>query len=162
MNLTKLYELQNILDKRIEQEHGLEKSNLVSKKTLALLVEVGELANETRCFKFWSLKKPSAKEVILEEYVDCLHFILSIGLEKNYNDIKFIELEQINNELADHFLLFYSSITNFMNTSSKENYIDIFNCFLTLGLKLGFTGKNIENAYLAKNTINHKRQDEGY
>ena len=54
---------------------------IVKRKMLALLVEIGELANETRCFKYWSNKPASEREVILEEYVDGLHFILSIGID---------------------------------------------------------------------------------
>jgi dimeric dUTPase (all-alpha-NTP-PPase superfamily) len=47
----------------------------------ALLVELGEFANETRCFKFWSLKPASPKEVvILDEYADGMHFFLSLGI----------------------------------------------------------------------------------
>lgn len=34
--------------------------------------------------------------------------------------------------------------------------------FLELGLELGFTFAQIENAYYAKNRINHERQDNGY
>lgn len=77
MNLAKLFQLQENLDERIRKEHGLQGESLISKKVLALQVELAELANETRCFKFWSNKKASAKEIILEEYVDCLHFILT-------------------------------------------------------------------------------------
>ena len=162
MNLEKLFDLQSKLDKRIQKDHNLENENLIPKKILALLVEAGELANETRCFKFWSLKKPSAKEIILEEYVDCLHFILSIGLEKKYDDIKTIEFKKSTDEPTDLFLHFYSSINNFMSVPSKENYIDVFKCFLTLGYRLGFTFSELGNAYLSKNEINHKRQDQGY
>jgi len=162
MNLEKLFSLQNKLDKRIQKDHKLENENLIFKKTLALLVEVGELANETRCFKFWSFKKPSAKETILEEYVDCLHFILSIGLEKNYDDIREIEFKKSINEPTALFLLFYSSINDFMHTPSKQNYINIFKSFLILGDKLGFSYSEIETAYIDKNEINHKRQDQGY
>ena len=81
LNFNYLFSLQRELDNRIVQEHELEGQNLFEKKLLALMVEVGELANETRCFKYWSKKAPSPKETILEEYVDGIHFILSLGLE---------------------------------------------------------------------------------
>ena len=54
MNISELYEMQRELDNRICKEHRLEGMNLVPSKILALQVELGELANETRCFKFWS------------------------------------------------------------------------------------------------------------
>ncbi len=65
MNLTKIFGMQKVLDTRIIEEHGLEGQNLFYNMILALQVEIGELANETRCFKHWSNKGSSEKEVIL-------------------------------------------------------------------------------------------------
>jgi dimeric dUTPase (all-alpha-NTP-PPase superfamily) len=161
MNLNKLYQMQDTLDKRIEAEHTLAGVPLLQKKILSLQVELGELANETRCFKFWSTKKPSSQEVILEEYVDCLHFILSIGLEKSFDDIMLIN-KPISSELFEQFLALYINISDFIVASSKDNYFTIFQNFLSLGHNLGFTVEEIENAYLYKNNINHERQDNGY
>ena len=161
MNLNKLFQMQDTLDKRIEAEHNLAGVPLLQKKTLSLQVELGELANETRCFKFWSTKKPSSADVILEEYVDCLHFILSIGLEKNLEDIILIS-KSISSELFEQFLALYVNISDFIVCSSKDNYFTIFQNFLSLGQNLGFSEDDIENAYLYKNNINHERQDNGY
>src|SRR5690625_2968355 len=119
MNLEKLFKIQTELDKRIVEKHGLQNEDLLDKKILALQVELGELANEWRGFKFWSEdREPKTKEYpkdictckdcamhwcdkvhestaeeegiyvnpLLEEYVDCLHFILSIGLELGADD----------------------------------------------------------------------------
>lgn len=55
MNLAKLFEAQRILVARIEKEHPrAEGEDRLSKLILALQVELGELANEWRGFKFWS------------------------------------------------------------------------------------------------------------
>ncbi|MCT8138628.1 dUTP diphosphatase [Anaerobacillus sp. CMMVII] len=75
MNLIKLFKKQKELDDRIVKEHNLEGQYLLSDKILALLVELGELANETRCFKFWSDKPPSAPDIVIEEFVDGIHFL---------------------------------------------------------------------------------------
>lgn len=161
MNFIKLFELQQNLDIRILQEHNLQKESLFSKKILALQVEISELANETRCFKFWSNKGPSSKEAILEEYVDCLHFILSLGLEKSYSDID-IELRHDESELTEKFINIYVDINDFIICPSMDNYKTLFEDFLCLGASLGFSVSEIENAYYAKNAINHERQDTGY
>jgi len=161
MNLQKLFQMQNTLDNRIQAEHQLEGVSLFNKKILALQVEVSELANETRCFKFWSTKKPSSNDVILEEYVDCLHFILSIGLEKNFQEIT-IEITNVTCELSDQFLNLYIDISNFATSFKMDDYLILFNRFLILGKSLGFNEDHIENAYLYKNKINHERQDNGY
>ena len=54
MNLDKLVNVPQKLDERIIKEKGLEGEDLLPKKILALQVELGELANEWRGFKFWS------------------------------------------------------------------------------------------------------------
>jgi dimeric dUTPase (all-alpha-NTP-PPase superfamily) len=161
MNLEKLFLLQKELDTKIRKQRTLEDRPLLQKKLLALQVELGELANETRCFKYWSDKGPSDKEVILEEYVDCLHFILSVGLEKGYEDIK-PELKHIESPLTDQFLTLYIDVNDFIICSSKDHYITLFEDFLNLGISLNFTIEDIEDSYLRKNSTNHKRQANGY
>jgi len=161
MDLHKLFEIQNTLDDRIQAQHNLKNVPLLDKKILSLQVELGELANETRCFKFWSTKKPSSNDVILEEYVDCLHFILSLGLEKEYQDIT-LSPKDVPCELSSQFLNLYITIANFASDSSLDNYLNIFHNFLSLGKNLGFSHDDIESAYLYKNKINHERQDNGY
>ncbi|MGY0373741.1 dUTP diphosphatase [Clostridium sp. JNZ J1-5] len=164
MNLSKLFQLQHTLDERIVEEHNLQGKHLFPNKILALQVEISELANETRCFKFWSNKGPSPKEKILEEYVDCLHFILSLGLEKNYSDVELnLRYDTSDNvELTKHFVNIYIDINDFVVCSSKDNYKTLFEDFLCLGSDLDFSYEEIEKAYFEKNSINHKRQDDGY
>ncbi|MGK0466508.1 dUTP diphosphatase [Clostridium sp.] len=161
MNLQKLFQMQSTLDNRILTEHNLEGMNLLYKKILSLQVELGELANETRCFKFWSTKQPSSKDITLEEYVDCLHFILSIGIEKKFTDI-ILDDKQKTSELFQQFLDIYVNISDFIISSSLDNYLTIFKNFLCLGKNLGFSNDDIQNAYFYKNNINHERQDNGY
>jgi len=161
VDLVKLYKIQKQLDERIYIEHGLKDKNLIPFKILALQVELGELANETRCFKFWSNKGPSQKKIILEEYVDCLHFLLSIGLDSGLENVN---LNKINNhdDLIDAFQNMFTRIITFQYESTMNNYENLFNHFLLLGKKLDFTEEEIFESYLEKNRINHIRQDEGY
>ena len=84
MQLTQLYKMQFELDSFISNNRQ-EGTDVFKEKGLALLVELAELANETRCFKFWSMKGPSEIAIILEEYVDSIHFILSLGIEKGFD-----------------------------------------------------------------------------
>src|SRR5690625_909139 len=77
--------MQRELDNYIESNNDLHNKDVFQEKYLALLVELGELANETRCFKFWSMKPPSDKKVILEEFVDGIHFLLSLGNEAGHH-----------------------------------------------------------------------------
>ena len=108
MNLQKLFAMQDILDQKIRKEHGLERADLFNDKILALYVEVAELANETRCFKYWSHKPSSPREVILEEYVDGFHFLLSLGLECGFADDipDFFAIENGEKDVTGLFLEF--------------------------------------------------------
>jgi dimeric dUTPase (all-alpha-NTP-PPase superfamily) len=55
MNLQKLFEMQRKLDEHIEREHPRQEGeDRLAKKIFAFMVELGELANEWRGFKFWS------------------------------------------------------------------------------------------------------------
>jgi len=83
ITLEKLYQLQNKLDcyivgkKDNEIDHNDKK--FLNDRILALFTEVGEFANATKCFKYWSNKPPENRIRLLDEYVDILHFYLSIG-----------------------------------------------------------------------------------
>ena len=55
IDLTELFKVQNVLKERI----GYRETDRFNKTKLALLVEIGECANEWRGFKYWSTKKPT-------------------------------------------------------------------------------------------------------
>ncbi|MBX0358990.1 dUTP diphosphatase [Halobacillus sp. Nhm2S1] len=160
MNWTSLYDMQRKLDHYIERQHRIERGQKVEEKILALLVELGELANETRCFKFWSTKGPSDKSVILEEYVDGVHFLLSLGLDLEYRYTS-TELVEADSQTTA-FLSVYSSIENLRMKKDEQSYVKAFYDYLILGLTLGITEKELIEAYERKNAINFERQDEGY
>jgi dimeric dUTPase (all-alpha-NTP-PPase superfamily) len=187
LNLQKLFEMQKALDKHIEQEHPRhEGEDRLAKKILALRVELGELANEWRGFKFWSkdqkprtkvlvkdwfeglVKHEEFKNPLLEEYVDCLHFILSIGLDIGFkrdmtNVIRsFNALTQFNNmfNAAAYFYNIYTELGK--GCGLYDSFDDMLGIFIGLGKELGFTWEQIEEAYLQKNAINHKRMESGY
>jgi dimeric dUTPase (all-alpha-NTP-PPase superfamily) len=154
--------MQRDLDSHIESNHQLENDQLIEKKILALLVEIGELANETRCFKFWSLKPPAPRETILEEFVDGIHFILSLGLECGFEKNE-LNLEKISsNDLTEQFLTVFAAVNHFKQNQSMESYQKLFGAYLYLAELLGFSHQDIEQAYISKNEVNYERQQKGY
>lgn len=157
----KLFTTQRELDYRIETKHHLENEALFDKKILALLVELGECANETRCFKFWSVKKAAPRKTILEEYVDGLHFILSLGLELDVKNYDFYPNSDPVDKV-DQFQKVYQAVVFFKNEHNVETYEKLFSDFMTLGFALEFEVEEIIEAYYDKNKINHKRQDNNY
>lgn len=163
LDLPKLFDMQKKLNERITTEHNLQEKNLFVEQILALEVELGELANETRCFKYWSNKPPAAKEVIIEEYVDGLHFILSIGLALKFEQVE-LEQKQLEKEqsLVNLFQEVFERIANLHKRPTMDNYQNLFQTYLRLGQQLGFTEVEMELAYYEKNKVNHERQDQGY
>lgn len=161
MNLEKMFQMQKELDERIRVEHNLVNVNLLEEKILAFQVELGELANETRCFKYWSLRPASAREVILEEYVDGVHFLLSIGIDLHTIDI---EVDQLAGEssLTKQFALLFELSGQLGKTNSIEDFRNLFQQYINLGKQLNFTPTDIEVAYIGKNEVNHQRQNQGY
>ncbi|XQY90664.1 dUTP diphosphatase [Metabacillus sp. HB246100] len=162
MNLKKLFEMQKVLDERIIIDHELDGQDLLPNKYLALKVEIGELANEWQGFKHWKVD-PQPKPGMLEEFVDCLHFILSIGLELQFDiNQHFLHSSFEIISLIDHFDIIFDQISAVKLTQSIDSYQTLLEFFLGLGERLGFTPEMIEKAYLVKNKVNHERQSEGY
>lgn len=155
-----LYRRQEELDRYIEEQHNISKRTKIEEKILALHVELAELANETRCFKFWSTKESSGPSVINEEYVDGLHFLLSLGLDLDYRYIS-TPLKGIGN-ITESFLTVFDAVQKFREQKSGEAYQQLFTAFLSLGKDLGLSEEDVKIAYHAKNEVNFKRQDEGY
>ncbi|ASS74384.1 hypothetical protein CIG75_04885 [Tumebacillus algifaecis] len=161
LDLHNLLHLQRQLDARIKAEHGLAGQDLVPKKLLALQVELSELANETRCFKFWSKKPASELRVILEEYVDALHFVLSLALELGHTDLLLGE-EYPKGDLTALFLELIAKSSQLAVTRSEADLTALLTTLLGLGAELGLSESAIEAAYFAKNEVNHQRQADGY
>lgn len=161
MDWTTLYTMQEKLDTYIEENHELSPGKRFEERLLAFLVELGELANETRCFKFWSKEGRSSREDILEEYVDGLHFLLSLGLQKGYS-FSGTEITSTSLSETEQFLEIFSNGIAFQKESNVENYEKLFISFMQLGNLLGFQEQEIQGAYQDKNKVNFQRQDDGY
>ncbi|GAE28312.1 dimeric dUTPase [Halalkalibacter wakoensis JCM 9140] len=162
MNVKELFLIQKQLNDRIVDEHNLIGRDLFYDQLLAFIVEISELANETRSFKYWSRKTSSERSVILEEYVDGLHFVLTLGLTLNVTSITILDEYKTENETTEQFLQVLKDASALGETKTETQYMQLVTSFFMLGQILGFSNKEIEEAYLQKNKVNHERQDAGY
>jgi len=185
MNLQKLFEAQAELDAFIEQQHPTQPGeNRLEKKVLALLVELGECANEWRGFKFWSNDQEprnyckncamtetphECKNPLLEEYVDVIHFILSIGNDLRVKDFGFWVFDSVKSWTVENYFNYtFSKVVSLADSLQGEkdcivyDYYSAIRTLLRLGHKLGFTEEQIEQAYWKKYEINKQRQHDGY
>jgi dimeric dUTPase (all-alpha-NTP-PPase superfamily) len=145
MNLQKLYDYQSKLDEEIQSKIDTQGKLLLSQKLLALEVKVGELANETKCFHYWTSRKIQSRKRMLEKYIEALYLILSIGVEKGFTETDF-EVKEVEYELTENFLNLFVDMNDFMVCSSKDHYITIIEDLLSLSLFLGFTEEDILSA----------------
>lgn len=160
LQLIDLFKMQRNLDAFIEETQNITQ-DVFREKGLALLVELAELANETRCFKFWSTKGPSERAVILEEFVDSIHFMLSLGNMKGFQLTEWPEvLEQ--GDLTGLFIETTQTIGTFIVSPTEENYRAIWHEYGKLAFNLQFSLQDIIDAYKAKNEKNYERQKNGY
>lgn len=169
MKIQKLYYMQEKLDKRIIKEKRLEGKDLLDTTVTALLVEVGECANEWRGFKHWSNDKNPRTEKMLVEYVDCLHFFLSLArqLSIDPHELYYIDSQIVGEGTTTKmFNTLYYYISRIGMSESFPGKVFYFRqaleLFFTLGRRLGFDWIQINEAYEAKNAENHVRQATGY
>ncbi len=159
--LKDLFLAQKELDLTIAKNHNITYQTTRNKRIMALLVEIGELANTTRCFKFWSNKGMEEKDVVLDEFADGLHFFLSLGLDI-HTSLDVYEVVNPHRELTEQFLKVYNNINDFYNNPIDSSFINAFSSFLSLLPLLGYTWEDLKQAYYKKLDTNFVRQQTNY
>lgn len=153
-NIENMLRTQALIDQEYHHNAGLTRKETFDKRKLALWVELGELVNEWKeLFKYWSNKKMK-REKALEEFVDGIHFLLSIGNDLNippYHD----RVIMFKNPIQHIFLL---SVV-IVNIAGVQSFYDAFALYRGLGEHFGFTEEEIEKAYYEKNKRNIERED---
>ena len=155
----KVYEENKKLDKMFDTTF-LDRE-MYKKNKLELLVEIGELANETKFFKYWSSKKMDI-ELVKGEFADCVimsfYFfnILNISLDE--------EFKEITNDYdkVDIFGRLYQLASDFYLHDNKEIIKEFFATLIKLGHMIGFTDSDIIDLSLNKITRDMKRFEENY
>ena len=161
IELEELFIAQSQLDQRIANEHNVTYQSTRDKRIMALIVEIGELANATRCFKYWSNKGSEEKEIVLDEYADGLHFFLSLGIDINTNK-KVYKLTKHLDDLTSQFHLVYHNIDRFYKLQDDKSYIKAFQSFLNILPLLEFRWSDLKKAYYKKLQVNYDRQNNNY
>ena len=161
INIDRILELQKQLDNNIHTKHNINPKEVFEKRRLALIVEICEMINVNRCFKFWSLKKDYDKQVLGDEFVDCLHFILSISLHFDLDQTEY-EIKDVvydDNELT---LKVLDLISLAGKIESKEDCKKFIIQLFELASTFGFTAQDIIDFYIKKNQVNFQRQQDNY
>ena len=162
MDIKKMLEAQKELDKANMKKGGLTEYPLDMAQT-AYRVELGELLQEWKQFKYWKLNKGEIdREKMLEEWADCMHFALSL---ENYNICPNEGYYDYISKHAEEDIEKYLYAENDIYIVLKRCFTDfdyIVEYTIILGLKLGFTMEELEQAYWNKNKINWDRIKNKY
>lgn len=155
----KILKVNQKLDKVFDEKYGNDK-DYYNKNCIALLVELGEFINETKCFKYWSIKTPNMDNV-LEEYADCITMCLSFFTHLN------TELENIpiHYDTNDIFILIneiFKDATNMIEFGNGDLIKKIFSNLLYLGELLNLNKQDIYDACYKKMKIIDERLNSDY
>jgi dimeric dUTPase (all-alpha-NTP-PPase superfamily) len=164
MDLSELYRLQHELDatiaKNVKEGYNVHSHYAVDHIRYAFHTEMAELANEVGFFKFWKNSHTIDRGKTLEELVDCIHFLLKLGLMKGYErTVKKVEPYYFwEDTIIDEF--FYLIQDNVLD--SVYHYDIAFACILAIARKLDYTESDVIHAYKLKNRKNFERQANNY
>lgn len=155
------------LDTFIIENNNLKGEDLFMNKVIALDVEVAEFMNNIESFKHW--KKNKGKDNIIEEGIDCLHFILSLANDLNHKlkvdipQVKDFEKGYIERQCNCEYTYIKGLIwlTLFVNRDAKALDLILESLLKILAFnKIHYV--TFKNAYDTKYQINIDRQNEGY
>lgn len=160
MNFKEIFEMQKALDESIHKTHNVSFEETLDKKVLALLVEVGEFANEIKPFKYWKKDKSIDRDKVLEEFVDGIHFFVSIA---NYFEIDPVIKSVVKHQDQSKQLLdVYEGISKLNNTLNKETLITAFELYMGIAELAGLKDEEIKEHYVSKNKVNYERIANNY
>ena len=161
--LKEMLVMQRRLDEAIHKEKGIF-HDPDDKLQIALFVELGELMNELpTTFKYWKSSAKDNRNKALVEYVDALHF--SLSLANRLGPIFRDDLER-GKEGFDYNSRFIANLSQLslqkLLYATVENEFTRLSFLFALGRKLGFTWGEIYTVYRLKNAENWERLYNGY
>lgn len=166
--LNDLRRRQQALDALIFKNHKTTRNQTWLARIMSFIIEIAELYNEERSFKYWSYQGASNKDVILAEFSDALHFLLSLSLDINFVFSEQDELGWKNTNYSSGLTLFtlfwriIKAAQAFKTLKTKTAFQALFHQFWELTQLLGIENDEIKAAYLSKWQTNIKRQTNNY
>lgn len=133
--------------------------NYFEKNCLSLITEIAEFLNETKCFKYWSIKNPD-KDKLKEEYADALIMTLSMFNYLNIN-LDLVEHSKTSN-ILEIFNELFKDASNIMNKDTLS-VKKVFSNLIYISTLLNITEEEIKDVCYKKQEIVEKRlSDDNY
>ena len=156
-----VYITESKIDDIFSNRYGdISHGEVFNKNCIELLVELGEFINETKCFKYWSIKKPN-KKLVLDELADVLKMTMTF-LHVINKEIKEYEVKDIECDLITLINNTYVMATEIMNNISEELIDNIFKNLLGIAYKLDLNKKEIIDAIIKKQQVVCDRLNSDY
>ena len=132
------------------------------KNCLELIVELCELANESKCFKYWPVKKPN-KELVLEEFADSLLMVFYMFNTYNIDSVSTIDVD-MSDDVLELFNILIRMCTNLMDRDNVDELFlkGIFTKLIHIGKLLELSDDEIINACYKKIIKNEERLSSDY
>ncbi|EJR93126.1 dUTP diphosphatase [Bacillus cereus] len=151
MDLVRLFKLQRALDVYMAKEYNGEPKQMLTKKTLLLLCNVGEVSNELGKWPTYRLER------VLKKYIEGLQLILSLGIDLGIDrNFLFYNCKLHNENLTELLFIIYEKTIILHNQPIIINYIELITVYIHFGLMFDPDKKEIEKAYL-DNYLKHMK-----
>ena len=145
-DVAKLYQV--YINREIQvAKHEILNTTRINQKILSFLHDLSEVALESRCYLFWEKEEPVNHQQLLENYLEGLTMLMSIGYELRIDSIKNHTEIPENQDLYSLFFKIYQSILNVQKQYSSEDYQNTIDDYFTLGFKLGINIDEIIDNY---------------
>ena len=152
------YQKNKKLDEEFNSKYQENEPEFYEKNCIELLVEIGEFINETKCFKYWSIKSPN-KEKMLEELADCLNMIFYFYglLNLDITDFTNTKIEKNRLKQINHI---YNLSTNLFNNLNEQDIKNIFVNLLDFAYSLDIQEEEILEKLEEKHQIIYNRLED--
>ena len=154
-----IYEKNKYLDTIFDQKYS-NTEDYFKKNCIEFLVELGEFVNETKCFKYWSVKKPKMDEV-LEEFADSITMLLFFFNKSNL-DLENLPKHIDNNNKLDVINYIYLLGTDLILNYNSDLLKSILSNLIYLGNLFELNEDDIINAIKNKHKVIEERLNSEY
>lgn len=151
MNIKSLFEKQYENNKKIIIDPSLNEYKLSARKNLDLNIKLAALADATECYKYWidtNLNETINENIIFQKYIELFSQIITLGLDRNYDDSYEVEVVESEYCLSDQFLTLFIDINDLTISPSEDHYQTLLQDYISLGISLGLSEKKIIDMFL--------------
>ncbi len=143
-----------------KEKYSNTENNYFEKTCLALLVEIGEFANETKCFKYWSVKKPEYEKII-EELSDCIILVLTL-FEHFKIDVMKLKKIEFETDIIESFIQLFNKSSQLIHDIDGDNLVTTLMYLLHIKEILGISDEKLVISCFNKLIIVKDRLNTNY